>query len=125
MKDPEGAYRNSSSLSLTSALNGVGGHRHAPASLPPPPPGNSAGTKGAGAWVGPEPVWTGVGNLVTTGIRSPDRPARSESQYVLRYEHYLFPLAQQPPVGQGLLIILASRSHSVIRTTLGRTPLDE
>ena len=30
----------------------------------------------------PGPVWTGVENLATTGIRSPDRPARSES---LRY----------------------------------------
>jgi len=28
-------------------------------------------------------------------------------------------------VGQGLLIIDDSRSHSVIHTTLGRTPLDE
>ena len=25
----------------------------------------------------PGPVWTGVGNLVSTGIRSPDRPAHS------------------------------------------------
>ena len=27
----------------------------------------------------PGPVWTGVKNLAPTGIRSPDRPARSES----------------------------------------------
>jgi hypothetical protein len=32
-----------------------------------------------------EPVWTGVENLAPTGIRSPDRPARSESLYRLRY----------------------------------------
>jgi hypothetical protein len=25
------------------------------------------------------PVWTGAENLVSTGIRSPDRPVRSES----------------------------------------------
>jgi hypothetical protein len=25
----------------------------------------------------PEPVWTGAENLAATGIRSPDRPARS------------------------------------------------
>ena len=31
------------------------------------------------------PVWTGVENLVLTGIRSPDRPARSQSQYRLHY----------------------------------------
>ena len=29
-------------------------------------------------WVS-EPVWTGAENLALTGIRSPDRPARSES----------------------------------------------
>ena len=34
-------------------------------------------------------------------------------------------MAQQPLVGQGLLIIEASRSRSFRHTTLGRTPLDE
>ena len=33
----------------------------------------------------PEPVWTGTENLAPTGFRSPDRPARSESPYRLRY----------------------------------------
>ena len=32
-----------------------------------------------------EPVWTGAENLAPTGIRSPDRPARSESLYRLSY----------------------------------------
>ena len=31
------------------------------------------------------PVWTGAENLASTGIRSPDRPARSESLYRLSY----------------------------------------
>jgi hypothetical protein len=31
------------------------------------------------------PVWTGAENLVLTGIRSPDRPARGELPYRLRY----------------------------------------
>jgi hypothetical protein len=31
----------------------------------------------------PGPVWTGVENLAPTGIRSPDRPARSQSLYQL------------------------------------------
>ena len=31
------------------------------------------------------PVWTGAENLSPTGIRSPDRPARSESLYRLSY----------------------------------------
>ena len=33
--------------------------------------------QGAG-WT-PGPVWTGAENLASTGIRSPDRPARSEA----------------------------------------------
>jgi hypothetical protein len=33
----------------------------------------------------PGPVWTGAENLAPTGIRSPNRPARSESLYRLRY----------------------------------------
>ena len=31
------------------------------------------------------PVWTGAENLAPTGIRSPDRPARRQSLYRLRY----------------------------------------
>jgi len=33
----------------------------------------------------PGPVWTRAENLATTGIRSPDRPVRSESLYRLSY----------------------------------------
>ena len=33
----------------------------------------------------PGPVWTGAENLDPTGIRSPDRPARSQSLHRLRY----------------------------------------
>ena len=33
----------------------------------------------------PGPVWTGTENLAPTGIRSPDRPARSLSLYQLSY----------------------------------------
>ena len=35
----------------------------------------------------PGPVWTGVENLASTGIRSPDRPACSQSLYKLRYKN--------------------------------------
>ena len=39
----------------------------------------------------PGPVWTGAENLSSTGIRSPDRPARSQSLYGLSYPaHCLF-----------------------------------
>ena len=31
------------------------------------------------------PVWTGAENLASTGIRSPDRPARNQSLYRLSY----------------------------------------
>ena len=56
---------------------GVSGQRQAPDALPP----------------GKDPVpivqeagWApGTENLAPTGIRSPDRPARSESLYRLRY----------------------------------------
>ena len=33
-----------------------------------------------GAGWAPGPVWTGAENLTPTGIRSPDRPARSEKK---------------------------------------------
>ena len=33
----------------------------------------------------PSPVWTGAENLDLTGIRSPDRPVRSQSLYRLSY----------------------------------------
>ena len=33
----------------------------------------------------PDSVWTGAENLTTKGIRSPDRPASSESLYRLSY----------------------------------------
>ena len=33
----------------------------------------------------PGTVWTGAENLAPTGVRSPDRPARSESLYRLSY----------------------------------------
>jgi hypothetical protein len=38
---------------------------------------------------------------------------------------HFFPMAQQLPVDQGLLIVEASRSHSVRHSTLGKSPLDE
>ena len=36
----------------------------------------------------PGPVWTGAGNLTSTAIRSPDRPASSESLYGLSYHGF-------------------------------------
>ena len=38
----------------------------------------------------PGPVWTGAENLASTGIRSPDRPVRSQSLYRLSYPAHLY-----------------------------------
>jgi hypothetical protein len=65
----------SSTLSLTSAIDGVGGQCHAPAALPP----GRAGTHCIGGWVGPKGGLEVVENLAHTGIRSSDLPARRES----------------------------------------------
>jgi hypothetical protein len=65
----------------------VGGQLHAPAVLPlgmaPVPIVQEAG------WA-PGPVWTGVENLASTGIRFPDRPARNESLYRLSYPGQIY-----------------------------------
>ena len=61
---------------------GVGGLLHAPAALPP---GNRPGTHCTGGWVGPRAGLDGCEKSRPTGIRSPDRPARSESLYRLHY----------------------------------------
>jgi hypothetical protein len=74
--------RYSSTLSLTSALNRGGWSASGPGRFTPgkdPVP-----TVQEAGWF-PEPGWTGAENLVPTGIRSPDRPGRSESLYRLSY----------------------------------------
>ena len=79
---PEGGYRYSPILSLTSAVDGVGGQRHALTALPP----GKTRTLCIGGWLGSQ----GRSGLVRkisppTGIRSPDHPARSQSLYRLSY----------------------------------------
>jgi len=77
---PEGEYRCSSTLSLTSALDGVGGQRHAPSALPTEKTwyplyrrlGGPQGRCGRVRKISPP-----------TEIRSPDRSALSESLYRL------------------------------------------
>ena len=71
MEDPEGELRYSSTLSLTSALDGVGDQRHAPVALPP---GKRAGTHCIGGWVGPRVGLDGNGKSFPYRDRSPDRP---------------------------------------------------
>ena len=79
---------------------GVGGHHHDPAALPPV---KTQYPMYWGAGWGPGPVWTGAENLAPTGIRSPYRPARSESLYrvscccrlVLPYRYHMSVFARQ------------------------------
>ena len=71
----------SPSSRLRRALDGVGGQRHASAALPRERPG----THCVGGWVVPRAGLDGCGKSRPTGIRSPDRPARSESLYRLSY----------------------------------------
>ena len=60
----------------------MGGQSHTPFALPPKK------TRHPLYWeavLAPGPIWTGAKNLAPTGIRSPDRPGRSESLYRLSY----------------------------------------
>ena len=70
----------SCTLSLTSALDGVDGHRHRPLY-----PRERPGAHCIGGWVDPRADLDGCGKFVPTGIRYLDRPARSESLYRLSY----------------------------------------
>jgi len=69
--------RDSSTVSLTSAVQGVGGHCHDPAALLP---GKRPCTHCIVGWVDPRAEY-----LAPNEIRSADRPARSKSLYRLRY----------------------------------------
>ena len=74
--------RYSSTLSLTSTLDGGGWLKPRPVALPT---GKRPGTLLQEAGWAPGPVWTGAESLVPAGIRSPDRAARSQSLYQLRH----------------------------------------
>jgi hypothetical protein len=74
---PGGEKRYSSTLSLISALDGVSGQRHAPTALTPV---KRPGANYTGSRVEPKVGLDGYG-LAPFGIRSPGRPARSESLY--------------------------------------------
>ena len=67
-----------STLSLTPAIDAVGGYLHAPAALLLE---NKPGTHFIGGWVGPRASLDGCGKFRPTGIRFPDCPACSELVY--------------------------------------------
>jgi hypothetical protein len=66
----------SSTLSLTSVLDGVGGQCHGPNVLPP---GKTLGTRFTGGCVGHRDCLDGCRKHAPTGIRSPDRPTCIDS----------------------------------------------
>ena len=106
-KAQKGEYRYSYTLSLTSTLDGSG------CSTPRPRrfnPGKAREPMVCGAGWAPEPVWTGAENFAPpTGIRSPDRPARSESLYRLSYRGSEL---RQTNTMQYILVGLAHLSYS-------------
>ena len=67
---------------MTKALEGMRGQRQASAALCPR---ERPGTHYTGGWVGPRAGLDRCGKSRPTGIRSPDRPARSQSLYRLSY----------------------------------------
>jgi hypothetical protein len=69
-----------STLSLTSVVDVVGGQRDALVALTA---GYRPGTHCTGVLVGHRAGMNGAENLSATGIRSPDRPVRSELLYRL------------------------------------------
>jgi hypothetical protein len=67
---------------MTTALEGGEEPASRPAALYP---GKDAVPFVQEAGLASGPVWTGAENLALTGIRFPDRPARSQSLYRLSY----------------------------------------
>jgi hypothetical protein len=84
-KGTEIKYRYSSNLSLTSALDGCGWSTPRPGRFTP---GNDPVPSVQEAGWAPGPVLTGAKNLAQNGIRSPDRPGRSESLYRIRHPDF-------------------------------------
>jgi hypothetical protein len=116
-------------LSLTSALDGVGSHRNAPAALPP----EETGTPLYRRLGGPQGR---SGRLQETtppppGIRSPDRPTRRESLYRLRYpsppycviySHFPYLLRLPPPPAISIsCLTVTSRSERSVCTSRTNT----
>jgi len=98
------------------------------------------GPWGRSGWVAPRagldgwalgPVWMDVENLALTGIRSPHRPARSESPYLLSYpDHrslgnapkFIFALGAEMSLPAKYRLSYARSSHVVQLNGYLRTP---
>ena len=90
------------------------GQRHAPAALYPR---ERTGTHCTGGWVGPGPVWTRAENITPTGIRSLDRPARSQSLYRLRYPAHSYVILIALPRQQWLRQSYPSLQNSSLESS--------
>jgi hypothetical protein len=93
---------------------GVGGQRHAPAALPP---GKTLYPLYRRLGRAPGPVWTVAENLASNGIRSPDRPTRTESLYRLSYPSPPIPIEMEANV---LLRLLRMAKWTNLRDEPGR-----
>jgi hypothetical protein len=98
----EWGQRYSSTLSLASALDGVGCQRHVPASLLPEKRTNAHCT---GGWEGLRADLDGSGKTRCTGIRTPGPPNSSESLYRLSYSGPLFVGAKNRKVSMGPSVV--------------------
>ena len=62
----------------------------------------------------PGPVWTGAENLATTGIRSLDRLANSQSLYRLHYPTHLIIVKCTLNTGCSLIHFILASSHITV-----------
>jgi hypothetical protein len=69
--------------------------------------------------------WGGESATITLCVQYLSWHPSFEVIFVGFFRNKFFSLAQHPLGNQGILIIEASRSHSVWHTVFGRTPLDE
>ena len=81
-KGPEGDYRYSCTLSLTSALDGGGWTSPRPG--PFTPGSDPVPIVQQGGWA-PRPVWTAAQNLAPSSFRTPDLQTHNESLYHRRH----------------------------------------
>ena len=88
---PEGEYRYSTTLSLTLVLDGVGGQRHAPTTLP------LGMTRYPLYRRGPGSIWTDAENLAPNRDSIPGPSSRSKSLY---RQCYPGPQKEKDPVSR-------------------------
>ena len=89
----------------------MSGQRHAPAALYP---GKDLVPIVQEAGWAPGPVWTDAENIATTGIRSPDRPACSQSLYRLTYTAFVTKAYRVMLCGKAVKVYA---QYHILRTT--------